>query len=191
MSNFIQKGMLLLTLVSTTLLIVSCSNNRKADDSKEMAEDQNERKFDDNNQQSDSQFLYSAAEMILKEIQLGKLAQQKGKDKQVIDLGKMLEKAHTESLSELTSLAETKMISIPIYLTEDTQADYKSLNEISGNDFDKAYADLMVKDHQDAYGFFEKASTDSFDPDIKIWAAVVLPVLKSHLDHSLDCQKKL
>ncbi len=67
---------------------------------------------------------------------------------------------------------------------------YKSLNKKSENDFDKAYADMMVSGHKDAIAIFEKASTDCNDTDIKKLGKQLLSDLRTHLDHSIDCQKK-
>ena len=62
----------------------SCKQDSKPEDSKEAAEDQNEVKFEDNDaKEDDSEFLVDAAETDLEEIEIGKLAQQKGTDAEV------------------------------------------------------------------------------------------------------------
>lgn len=103
----------------------------------------------------------------MEEIKLGKLAQEKGRMSHVKELGKKMEVDHTKSLSDLKALAKSKNISLPTSTTDDANDDFKSLNEKSGNDFDKAYIEMMVDDHKDAIEIFEKASTDSDDFDIK------------------------
>ncbi|HSN48214.1 MAG TPA: DUF4142 domain-containing protein, partial [Flavobacterium sp.] len=108
----------------------------------------------------------------------------------VKELGKMMEDAHTKSLNDLTGLAKDKMITIPTSPTESAKDAYKKLNEKSGNDFDKAYADMMVSSHKDAIVAFENASTNTNNTDIKNWASTSLPELRKELDHSIDCQKK-
>jgi putative membrane protein len=42
------------------------------------------------------------------------------------------------------------MISIPTTPTDNPMDAYKKLNDKSGNDFDKAYADMVVSGHKDA-----------------------------------------
>ena len=188
--TFIRKTMLHSILVAFILLVASCGYNQKPEDTKFVAEEHNEAKFDNNKQENDAQFLVNAAEINLEEIQLGQLAQQLGRTSQVKELGKMMVDAHTKSLSDLTALAKSKMITIPTSSTNDAKDAYKKLNDKSGNDFDKAYADMMVSEHKDAISTFEKASTDSNDQDIKNWATSSLSGLRAHLDHSIDCQKK-
>lgn len=186
--NYIKKALILATFASTILLFVSCSNNPK--DSKTVAEDHNKEKFDDRKQKKDAQFLVDAAEINLEQIQLGKLAQQKGAAAHVKELGKVVEDAHTKSQRELTTLANNKRVSIPSNASDDAKDEYKKLNEKSREDFDKAFADLMVSKHKDAVKTFENASTDLNDADIKNWARSTLPHLRSHLDRSKECQEK-
>ncbi len=169
----------------------SC-NNSKPEDTKAVAEEHNDAKFNENdNKENDSKFLVAAAEIGLAEVQLGNLAQTKAKSAEVKNLGKMMEMDHTAAMADLSGLASKKQITIPTTLTDNGQSDYKSLSDKTGKDFDKAYCDKMVDGHKDAIDKFEKASKDSKDPDIKAWAASMLPKLRSHLDHAITCQKNL
>jgi putative membrane protein len=189
-TNYLKKALIQVTFVSTIFLIASCSNNQKPEDTKDVAEEHNDAKFDTNKQEKDAQFLVNAAEINLEQIELGQLAQQIGRTKHVKELGKMMEDVHTKSLNDLNILAKSKMVSIPSSPTDNAKDAYKTLNKKSGNDFDEAYADMMVSTHKDAIDVFEKASTNGNDTDIKNWATVSLPQMRSHLDHSIDCQKK-
>jgi putative membrane protein len=186
------KSLILQAIVITAILFgaSSCMDNKKPEDTKDVAEEHNDAKFNNNKQEKDAEFLVKAAEINLEEISLGQLAQQNGRTTHVKELGKMMEDAHTKSLNDLTALAKKKMITIPTSPTNNSQEAYKKLNEKSGNDFDKQYADMMVSGHKDAIVVFEKASTDCSDSDIKEWATAMLPNLRTHLDHAIDCQKK-
>ena len=194
--NYIKLAILPLTFVGTVLLITSCGIFNDTEDTKSSAEKRNEKNFENKNksensdQINDAQFLVNAAEINLEEIQLGKIAQRKGNTMHVKELGKMMEDEHTKSQVELVALAERKNIAIPISLTQKGKDAYKKLNDKPEDDFDKAYADLMVKGHKNAISMYEKASEDSYDADIKDWANGKLPQLQTHLNHSIDCQKK-
>jgi putative membrane protein len=189
--RFFKKALLPVAFVATVLVVASCGYNQKPKDTKVVAEQQNDDRFDNNKQEKDAQFLVNAAEINLEQIQLGKMAQQKGGTAQVKELGKMMEAVHTKSLNDLKALAQSKMITIPTASTEKAQDGYNDLNEKSGNDFDRAYVDMMVSGHKDAIDTFEDASTDSNDTDIKNWATVSLPGLRTHLDHSVALQNNL
>lgn len=189
MTTNIKTSICMVMLFTTGLFFASCSNGKNGD-AKDVAEEQNDEKFDSNKQEKDAQFVVDAAEMNIEEIQLGQLAQQKGTASHVKELGKMMEEMHMKSQSDLAVMANNKFISIPTSPTDDAMDAYNKLNEKTGADFDKAYADLMVDKHKDAIKTFEKASTDCEDTDIKNWASSSLPDLRTHLDYSLDCQEK-
>lgn len=187
-TDYIKGAMLLVTLVTSILFIASCSNNQKAPDTKAVAENHNGAKFDNSKKEKDAQFLVNITEINMDEIRLGQLAQQSGKTKHIKELGKMMEDAHIKSLADLTELAKSKSISIPTSQTDRGQAAYDKLNEKTGIEFDKAYADMMVKGHKEAISLFETASNESTDPDIRAWATATLPALRTHLNHSMMCQ---
>ena len=204
-TNF-KTGMLHATLITATLFGVTSCNNNKPKDTKDVAMEHNDAKFDNNGisnnnnnngnnnsdiKEKDTKFLVKAAEINLDEIQLGQLAQKSSRVKEVKDLGKMMEEAHTKSMKDLTALANKKMITIPSSPTDKAKDDYKKLSNTSGLDFDKKYTDMMVKGHKDAIDLFEKASKDSEDTEIRDWATSTLPALRMHLDHAMNCQKKL
>ena len=187
----LKTRLLQATFISATLLGVSaCENSKKAEDTKEVAEEHNEAKFDDTAKEKDAQFLVNAAEINLEEIALGQLAQKNSMMTDVKNLGEMMEKAHTKSLSELTGLAKKKIITIPTSATDDANDAYEKLSNKTGSDFDTKYCDMMVKGHKNAIELFEKASTQSDDTEIRDWAATMLPELRKHLDHAITCQKK-
>lgn len=193
MISYIKGALLPVTFVTAILLMTSCAkdqNGQKSEDSKVVAEDQNDDKFDKKEQEKDAQFLVNAAAINLEEIRLGKLAQQKGSAAHVKELGKMMEDAHTRSQSDLIALAQTKNITIPITPTDNARDTFNRLSEKSGDEFDKAYANMMVSSHKDAISKFEEASQDSDDIDIKNWASATLSDLMKHLDRSIESQKQ-
>lgn len=187
-TNPIKRSVLHVMLVSAIFLLASCNGNQKPADTKEVAEEHNEAKFDDKAGENAAQFLVNAAEINLEHIQLGQLAQLKGSVAHVKELGKSIEVAHNKLVAELSTLAAAKSITVPASTTEDTQEAFKALNEKSGNDFDKAYADRMVSEYKDAIAAFEKVSTESTDTEIKNWATATLPDLRKQLDLALVCQ---
>lgn len=139
---------------------------------------------------NDDVFLMKAVEIQLEEIDLGKLAQQKGTSDHVKALGKMMETDHTKNLAELRTLALSKSITIPTAATDNSRNSYEKLNTKTGNDFGKEYSDMMVKQHEDAIKLFEKAAADSKDAEIRNWASGKLSGMRGHLDQAIACKKK-
>jgi len=189
-NNKYVNALVQVVLIATALFLTSsCRNNRQQDeDSKDVAEEHNDAKFDNKNEK-DAQFLVDAAEINMREIELGQLAEQNGRSARVKELGKMIVDAHTKTQNDLTSLARKKTVTLPTSTTDKGRDAYKKLGDKSANDFDKTYSDMMVKNEREAVSLFEKASTDCSDADIKAFATSSLPTLRAQLDRSLVCQK--
>jgi putative membrane protein len=195
----IKHSMLLFAVAAGIAFAPACSNNRTNDennrttndDPKETAEDHNDAKFTTNNSEKDAQFLVNAAEINLEEVNMGKLAATQGMTKEVRDLGDMMTREHQKAYDDLTALAKKKNISIPAAASDEAQKKYNNLSEKRGSDFDKDFCDAMVSGHKDAIDKFEHAAKESTDPDIQTWATNMLPALRTHLDHSMNCQQKV
>lgn len=185
-----------LAIIGAISLVSSCGVFTASKDTKVVAENRNAKNFEnkdhseDKSKLNDAQFLVNAAEINLEGIQLGKMAQRKGSTMHVKELGKMMEDEHTKFQKDLEALALNKNIAIPTSLTEKGKNAYEKLNEVPQDQFGQAYADLMVKEHKNGIDIYKKASKKSNDQEIKNWAKAILPELQTHLNHSLDCQKK-
>lgn len=164
------------------LFLASACSNKKTDDTKEVAEEQNEAKFEDTRLEDVTEFAVNAADAGMLEVQLGSLALTKATSPKVKEFAQSMIDDHTKANEELKALAQKKNISLPSSLSDKCQKKYNDVMEKSGNDFDKAYADLMVKDHKDVVDMFKKASDNSKDSDVKAWATEKLPALQHHLD---------
>ena len=192
-TSFFGKALLGAAVVTMSMSTIACKDENKQEDSKEVAEEENEAKYDDVNddKEEDADYLIFAAEVDMKEIELGKLAQQKSTNPDVQALGKMMVDQHTKSLADLKAAAAKKNISIPETLTDKGQEAYKDLNEKTGHDFDKAYTDKMVDGHEKTIEKMEKASEKASDADIRMWAANMLPTLRTHLEHAKMAKEKV
>ncbi|MEO5603499.1 MAG: DUF4142 domain-containing protein [Cyclobacteriaceae bacterium] len=177
-----KKNILCFLMSGLMLTFVSCGNKDGHEDSTEIAEDQNEEKFDDSKVDEDAEFAVEAADGGLLEVQLGTLALTKASSAQVKQFAQMMVDDHTKANNELKALAQTKNISLPTVLGDDQQKRYDNLNEKTGQDFDKEYMDLMVKDHKDDIDAFEKEAENGKEAELKSWAAGKLTALRHHLE---------
>ncbi|HZV44673.1 MAG TPA: DUF4142 domain-containing protein [Saprospiraceae bacterium] len=167
------------------LTVMSCSGGPKNE-----IEYGNAGSINTDNQEKDAQFLVDADEIHMMEIQLGQLAQKKSSSADIKELGRSMEEQYHDSHTRLIALAKQKLVTLPTITTKKAQAAYDKLNEKSDMQFDKAYCNLMVSEHKEAVAKFEKASENSKDHDIKVWALATLPLIKVHLDRAIQCQKK-
>ncbi|MFC0385671.1 DUF4142 domain-containing protein [Muricoccus vinaceus] len=58
---------------------------------------------------------------------------------------------------------------------------YDLLAALRGRDFDRAYAQAMVEDHEEDIRLFEAEARDGTDADVKAFAAQEVPMLREHL----------
>ncbi|MCD0464897.1 DUF4142 domain-containing protein [Flavobacterium sp. ENC] len=192
MKKLLLAGKVILGAGLIIIFLNSCKNETKQEDPKEVAEDTNEAKFDSiEDKKDDSEFLVDIAEVNLAEIEIGKLAQTKSTNVEVKKFGKMLVDEHTKSASEVSALAKAKNFTLPTSLTEEGQEEYNKLNEKSGVDFDKKFADMMIDGHEKAIDKLKKASEDAKDEDVKVWASNNIAGLTAHLEHAKMLKQNL
>jgi putative membrane protein len=130
----------------------------------------------------DAKFAVEAANGGLAEAQLGQLAQQKAVNQQIKDFGAMMVSDHSKANDQMKALAKSKGISLPVALSSDEQKLKNDLSSKSGEDFEKAYVKVMIKDHKQDIKDFQDATKRLTDPDLKNFATSTLPVLQKHLD---------
>jgi putative membrane protein len=131
-------------------------------------------------EQDDKQFAVDAALKDLADIELGKLAIQKGSDKKIKNFGSLLIKQHTKMNARLHKTATLKNITLPIAIDPATQKDLAKLSTNTGKAFDKTFLNFMINNHETDIKFFEYASKHVVDKDLKKLASKNLLVLHRH-----------
>lgn len=140
---------------------------------------------------TDHKFVMEAAVGGMEEVQLGQLAAQKAMDPEVKNFGQHMVDDHSKANSQLLQLAAQKGVTPPTTLSADKQKDMDKLNSLSGAAFDKAYIDMMVKDHKKDVAEFQKQAKNGKDADLKSFAATTLPTLQNHLKMVQDIHSKM
>jgi len=130
----------------------------------------------------DTSFIKNAAKGGMTEVELGRLAAQKGTSAEVRDFGSRMVRDHSKANHALQALAASKGVDLPKSksIGEDVSAEH--LKMLSGKSFDDAYIKMMVEDHKQDVADFQKAADGSQDPDVKKFATKTLPTLQSHLE---------
>jgi len=138
---------------------------------------------------SDQTFVTKAAAGGLAEVDLGKLAQEKGASQQVKSFGKRMVDDHSRANDELKALAKSKNITLPADLDTHDRAEHDRLAKLSGAAFDRAYMRAMLTDHREDVNEFRHESTTGKDTDIKAFASKTLPTLEDHLKMAQDTNR--
>lgn len=140
---------------------------------------------------SDQDFVTQASAMNMAEVNAHKTAKSRAVTANVkMHAGHMLTD-HTKMGDEMKALADKKGMTLA---TEPPAEKKQMLDEVSakkGKDFDAAYVDAQVKDHEEAIALFEKGSASVKDADLKALIDKTLPTLRSHLEMVKDAQSKM
>ena len=179
-----------LTLMFCVASWQACNNMESSDESKNAAEEHNEAKFDQS-AEKDAEFLVDVADLNLTEIQISEVAVKNAQMDETRRLAEMIIADHQKAQDELTALASRKVITLPVQISESGQHDVRGLMEDKPEDVDKNYCDKMVEGHKKAIDKFETAAKETADEDIRHWAENMLPALRKHLDHAMECQKQV
>ena len=135
---------------------------------------------------ADTRFAKNAAEGGMAEVKLGELAQQKAGSEAVKSFGKRMVDDHSKAGEQLKATAQSQNITLPSDLKPADQAAYDRLSKLSGTEFDRAYMQMMVKDHEEDVAEFKREASGGSNQTLKDFAAQVLPTLEDHLKEARD-----
>jgi putative membrane protein len=138
---------------------------------------------------ADRAFIKMAASDGQAEIQLGKLAAERADGSGVRDFAKRLEKDHTEANLELLKLLDAQHIDVSRDMTP-YQETADRLSKLRGVEFDRAFVQQMVKDHEETIAKFAAEAKEGHNPELKAYAAKQLPTLQEHLHLARDLAAK-
>ena len=127
----------------------------------------------------DKTFMKKAAKGGMMEVAMGQVAEQKGQSEDVKSFGKRMVTDHSKANDELKSIASKKGVQLP---TKQHSGKWTS---------DKAYMDMMVKDHEKDLAEFKEQANSGSDPDVKKFAEETAKVVQEHLDLAKEIQGKL
>jgi len=134
--------------------------------------------------EQDRRFVTEATGSGLAEVNLGRMAMKSAGRQEVKDFAEHMVADHTKANDELLALINKKDLASAAApsMPATHRALAERLTSLRGQDFDTAYMQQMVKDHEDAVKLFESQSKAGQDPDLKAFAAKTLPTLRKHLE---------
>jgi putative membrane protein len=131
--------------------------------------------------EDDTKAIKNLAEANLAEIEAGKLASDKASSPQVKQFGERMVKDHTQMLDELKKLAQSKGVELPGSAGMGDRAHTLALRTKSGQDFDKAYMEDMVKDHEKDVKETAELGQQISDPQLKAAVEKAHAEIQQHL----------
>jgi putative membrane protein len=130
---------------------------------------------------ADKDFVREAAQGSAAEVALGRMAQEKGSSDAVKEFGKRMVDDHSKAEEELRQVAQMAKLDVRSDMPKKAKKAQDKLSKLSGADFDRAYAKMMVSDHKEDIKAFEREAHSGAVPAVKDFAAKTLPTLQEHL----------
>ena len=127
----------------------------------------------------DKTFMHKAAKGGMMEVAMGRQAEQNGKSDDVKSFGKRMVTDHSKANDKLKSIAAKKGVKLS---SKEPSEKWSS---------DKAYMDMMVKDHEKDLAEFQDEAKNGSDPDVKKFAEDTAKMVQEHLDLAKETQGKL
>ncbi|RKR83857.1 putative membrane protein [Mucilaginibacter gracilis] len=135
-------------------------------------------------------FIQGAHEGGLTEIEASKIALKNSTNKEVTDFAAMLIKDHSEAGVEIDTLADHKYVYLKPQVNKEHTELLDSLATKTGAAFDKAYIEMMVKDHEEAKELFDGGKESTYT-DIREIADKIAPKIDDHLKTAKSIQASL
>lgn len=157
--------------VATICLINSCADPQRAKNYN------NETQLDE----SALSFVRTVAEAGHTEIAASQVAEKNSKNPRVTGFAQMMITDHTKAGTQLDTIASHNEADLPPRPSQSHKKTIDSISQLSSPQFDKAYMQMMVKDHEAAVGLFTDTK-DNRAAVIKNFATKTLPVIQMHLD---------
>ena len=114
-------------------------------------------------------------------MRLGELAEQRSNDARVRDYGAKLENDHNAQAAEIARMLKPLNVTVPVEPSTEAQSHHASLARLAGEQFDKAFIEMMIASHTEAieqYGAQTHANPDRMLSD---FASKSLTMLREHL----------
>lgn len=132
---------------------------------------------------TDRQFMMKAAQGGMMEVQVAQLAQQKAASEDVKEFARKLEQDHSKANDQLKKIAQERGVDLPSDIGQHQQQVAK-LQNLSGEEFDRAFMKMQVQHHKKDINEFKKHSNRSMDTNVKEFANAQLPVLQQHYERA-------
>ncbi len=125
------------------------------------------------------------------EVDLGKLAAQKSSNPSVQQFGQRMVTDHGKAGEKLKEIVTKNGGTLPAEISSSQQKAIDKLSKLSGEDFDKEYVSMMVKDHKKDLKEFQHAAKHAENTDLKEFAESTAHVIQEHLTMIEGIQKQL
>jgi putative membrane protein len=136
---------------------------------------------DDSFSDQDKAFVGKVSQGGMYEVELGKVAQDKGMTQDIKDSGNTETHDHMLVGDKLKSIMEANGMTFPTSLNAEFQARLDKISALPADQFDAAYIADMKKIHMADGAAFKKEAMDGSNADLKAFAAETYNIVQRHL----------
>jgi putative membrane protein len=133
---------------------------------------------------ADSGFIRQVGSMNLLEVRLGTLAGQRSSNATVKQFAQQMVSSHSSMGQQWASLAEQNRLPTSAPMNSIQQRQAEQLSKLSGAEFDRAYMNAMVADHEQDAGGLQRIGTYAQSAEVKRLAANGLAATQQHLSRA-------
>jgi putative membrane protein len=141
--------------------------------------------------QADRLFIREAAIGGKAEVELARLVEKRSRSEAIEGFARRMIEDHGKANERLAVLAKEAGIDPPQELDPEHRAMHERLAKLSGAEFDRAYIQGQIQDHQKTAQLLEWEIGSGQDEDLKAFASAALPVVLEHLGTAQDIATKL
>src|SRR6185503_2666217 len=124
------------------------------------------------------------------EVELGRYASQHAASPSVRSFGQQMVTDHGKANAELGAIARRQGLTVPAAMDDEHRQELEKLTKKTGEDFDKAYMEMMVDGHKDTVSDFRDQAKEA-KTEVDRFAAKTLPTLEKHLSQAKSIQDNL
>ena len=134
------------------------------------------------------------------EMDMGRMAMERGHSKAVRNFGKRLQRDHQANDKKVMELAQRERVTLEMgppqtpeeqeHAAEEAKTQ-QDLQAAQGADFDRAFLQAMERGHADAAAMLTQAHDQIHDEDVRHLVAATIPTVEKHRKMAQDAESKL
>lgn len=181
-----KKLNLIITAACAVLTMQACKNNARSGSADSTVTTTDVTKTDSTKiaaiDTGDASFAAKVAAGGMTEIALSKIAAQQATTQKIKDFANMMVTDHSAAGDKLSAIARAKGIALPPGPDTVHKNMISDIAKKTGKDFDKAYVNQMVKDHQFTLDMLKSGEKTVKDTSLKAFVTGTIPVVQKHLN---------
>lgn len=172
----LKNAALILFSLSSGAGVISCSPTLTYREAVQL----NTENLGTKHEQEDAAFLVDAQSFNLLEKELNHLAIKNGYAAELVKFARQNQEARKKLEDELTKVARSEEISLPVSMKSDHQSMLQNLASTDAQEFDRKFISVMKRVNSDNNNLYKQYATDAHDTDIRVFAAKKLNMFKNY-----------